>query len=64
MLVVGWDKDARCPDHRGADLTGVVTVQDLTGYKADSEHRELTFDRFELKLNYFSKIVHDEKERN
>ena len=26
MLVVGWDKDARCPDHRGADLTGVVTV--------------------------------------
>ena len=29
MLVVSWDKDARCPDHRGADLTGVVTVQDL-----------------------------------
>ena len=26
MLVVGWDKDARCPDHRSGDLTGVVTV--------------------------------------
>ena len=39
MLVVGWDKDARCPDHRGADLTGVVTVQDFTGYKADPADR-------------------------
>ena len=63
MLVVGWDKDARCPDHRGADLTGVVTVQDLTGYKADPADTELTFDEFELKLNYFSKVVHDEEVR-
>jgi len=63
MLVVGWDQNKRIPDHRSGDLTGVVTVQDLTGYKADSEDRELTFDHFELKLNYFSKIVHDEKER-
>ena len=63
MLVVCWDQDARCPDHRSGDLTGVVTVQDLTGYKADSEDRELTFDHFELKLNYFSKMVHDDKER-
>ena len=63
MLVVCWDQDARCPDHRSGDLTGVVTVQDLTGYKANPADRELTFDHFELKLNYFSKIVHDEKER-
>ena len=63
MLVVCWDQDARCPDHRSGDLTGVVTVQDLTGYIADPADTELTFDCFELKLNYFSKVVHDEEVR-
>ena len=33
VVVVSWDRNAKCSDHRGADLHGVVTVQDLTGYK-------------------------------
>jgi hypothetical protein len=29
VVVVSWDRNAKCSDHRGADLHGVVTVQDL-----------------------------------
>ena len=63
MLVVGWDQDKRIPDHRGGDLSGVVTVQDLTGYKANPADRELTFETFQLKLSLFSKLVHEDTER-
>ena len=51
-------------DHRGADSHMVSgTVQDLSGYKADPADKELTFDTFELKRNLFSKLVHEDNER-
>ena len=63
VLVVSWDRNATCPDHRGADLHGVVTVQDLTGYTQNVTDPDLTFDTFELKLNYFCQMVGEEKKR-
>lgn len=62
VLVVNWDPNAKCADHKGADLTGVVTVQDLTGFK-ENEGAELTYEQFPLKLNYFSQMVAEEEKR-